>query len=109
MSEPQSVFRVFLRMQIHPGVEEEFEQTWREVGKTVTDHPANIGQWLAKSQDEAGTYYITSDWVDEPRFREFEKSDAHLTHRTRLHPFRSGGTMTTMHVVYAMTGAGAGG
>jgi heme-degrading monooxygenase HmoA len=108
MSESQSVFRVFLRMQIHTGMEEEFEQTWREVGKTVTDHPANIGQWLARSQDEEGTYYITSDWVDEPRFRKFEKSEDHLAHRTRLHPYRSGGTMTTMHVVYAMTGAGAG-
>jgi heme-degrading monooxygenase HmoA len=107
MSKSQPVFRVFLRMQIHPGMEREFEQTWHQVGRSVTDHPANLGQWLAKSQDEDSVYYIVSDWTDEPRFREFEHSDGHLAHRTKLHPFRSGGTMTTMHVVYAMTGAGA--
>ncbi|MCW2881653.1 MAG: hypothetical protein JWQ95_5753 [Sphaerisporangium sp.] len=107
MSEPQPAFRVFLRMQIHPGMENDFEKTWYQVGATVTEHPANLGQWLAKSQEEEGVYYITSDWTDEPRFREFETSDGHLAHRTKLHPFRSGGTMTTMHVVYAITGAGA--
>jgi heme-degrading monooxygenase HmoA len=105
MATHQPIFRVLLRMQIHPGLEQEFEQTWYQVGKVVTDHPANIGQWLAKSQDEDGVYYIISDWTDEPRFREFEHSADHLAHRTRLHPFRSGGSMTTMQVVYAMTGA----
>ncbi|MEV5753943.1 antibiotic biosynthesis monooxygenase family protein [Actinoallomurus sp. NPDC052308] len=107
MSEPQSMFRVMLRMQIHQGMEQEFEQTWHSVGKAVTDHPANIGQWLSRSDEEDNVYYIVSDWTDEPRFREFEHSDTHLAHRTKLHPYRSGGSMTTMHVVYAMTGAGA--
>jgi heme-degrading monooxygenase HmoA len=107
MSKAQATFRVMLRMQIRAGMEQEFEQTWQQVGKVVTDHPANIGQWLAKSQEEDGVYYIVSDWVDEPTFREFEHSDGHLAHRTKLHPFRSGGSMTTMQVVYAMTGAGA--
>ena len=107
MSNQQSAFRVMLRMQIHPGMEREFEQTWYEVGRTVTDHPANLGQWLARSEEEPGVYYITSDWVDEPRFREFEHSDGHLAHRTKLHPFRSGGSMTTARIVFAITGAGA--
>jgi heme-degrading monooxygenase HmoA len=101
----ETTFRVVLRMQIHPGVEQEFEQTWYQVGKTVTDHPANIGQWLARSEEEPGVYYITSDWIDEPRFREFEHSDEHLAHRAKLHPYRSGGSMGTMRVVYAMAGA----
>lgn len=109
MSKPTSVFRVFLRMQIHPGMEQEFEQTWYQVGKAVTAHPANIGQWLARSEEEKSVYYITSDWTDEPRFRQFEHSEEHLAHRTKLHPFRSGGSMTTMQVVCAMTGAGAAG
>jgi heme oxygenase (mycobilin-producing) len=104
MSKNQPVFRVLLRMQIRPGLEQAFEQTWYQIGQVVTGHPANICQWLAKSQDEEGVYYITSDWTDEPRFREFEHSADHLAHRTRLHPFRSGGSMTTMHVVYAMAG-----
>ncbi|MFB9235135.1 antibiotic biosynthesis monooxygenase family protein [Plantactinospora siamensis] len=96
-----------LRMDIHPGMEQEFEQTWHRVGKVITDHPANLGQWLSRSQDEPGVYYVMSDWVDEERFREFEHSAAHLAHRTRLHPYRSGGSMVTMRVRYAMTGAGA--
>ncbi|MBV1935725.1 antibiotic biosynthesis monooxygenase [Streptomyces sp. BV286] len=102
------VFRVMLRMQIKPGVEGEFEKVWQEVGASVTDHPANLGQWLSRSVEESGVYYIVSDWVDEPRFREFETSDRHLEHRQKLHPYRSGGSMTTMHVVAALTGAAGG-
>ncbi|TDE55936.1 antibiotic biosynthesis monooxygenase [Nonomuraea mesophila] len=96
-------FRVMLRMQIKPGMDEAFEQTWYEVGDAVTQHPANRGQWLSKSAEEAGVYYIISDWVDEQRFREFERSERHLEHRTKLHPYRSGGSMTTMNVVYDMS------
>lgn len=96
-------FRVMLRMQIKPGMDKEFERTWYQVGDAVTQHPANRGQWLSKSEEEEGVYYIVSDWVDEPRFREFEKSDRHLEHRTKLHPYRSGGSMTTMTVVYDMS------
>lgn len=103
----ETVFRVVLRMQIYPGLEQEFEQTWYQVGRTVTDHPANLGQWLASGHEETGVYYITSDWTDEARFREFEHSAEHLAHRAKLHPFRVGGSMSTMRVVYAMTGAAA--
>jgi hypothetical protein len=48
-----------------------------------------------------------SDWVNEREFRAFESSDAHLAHREKLHPFRSGGEMTTMRVRYAFAGAGS--
>ncbi|HET9142522.1 antibiotic biosynthesis monooxygenase family protein [Actinophytocola sp.] len=95
----QQVFRVMLRMEIKPGLEADFERTWTEVGDSVVSHPANLGQWLSRSIDEPGIYYIVSDWVDEPRFREFEHSDRHLEHRQKLHPFRSGGSMVTMQVV----------
>jgi heme-degrading monooxygenase HmoA len=101
------VFRVMLRMQIRPGMEEDFEQVWLEIGDSVTGHPANIGQWLSRSVEEPGVYYIVSDWADERRFREFEHSDGHLTHRQKLHPFRSGGSMTTMHVLSHLSGAAA--
>ncbi|WP_283133418.1 antibiotic biosynthesis monooxygenase family protein [Rhizohabitans arisaemae] len=101
-------FRVLLRMNIHPGMEREFEETWLRVGKAITDHPANLGQWLSRSEEEEHVYYVMSDWVDEPRFRAFETSDEHLEHRTKLHPYRSSGSMTTMSVVYAMTGAAGG-
>jgi heme oxygenase (mycobilin-producing) len=106
MAERSEVFRVMLRMQIKPGREREFEETWARVGAAVTNHPANLGQWLAKSDDEDGIYHITSDWVDEPRFREFEHSEEHVHHRQALHPLRAGGSMTTAHVVYHMPGAG---
>jgi heme-degrading monooxygenase HmoA len=100
----QQVFRVMLRMEIKAGVEDDFEQVWTEVGDSVTSHPANLGQWLSKSIDEPGVYYIVSDWVDEPQFREFEHSDGHLTHRQKLHPYRSGGSMVTMNVVAHLRG-----
>jgi heme-degrading monooxygenase HmoA len=107
-----SVFRVLLRMGIRPGMEQEFEQTWHRVGSAIVQHPANLGHWLCRSTeqhstDEDSVYYIISDWVDEPHFREFEHSAAHVEHRTKLHPFRSSGSMATMRVVYEMTGAAA--
>jgi heme-degrading monooxygenase HmoA len=94
------VFRVMLRMQIIPGKEAEFEETWHKVGSAVTGDPANLGQWLLKSNDEANLYYIMSDWVNEPLFRKFERSEGHVGHRAKLHPFRNGGSMATMSVVY---------
>jgi heme-degrading monooxygenase HmoA len=100
-------FRVMLRMQIRPGMERQFEETWNQVGHAITGHPGNLGQWLSRSAEEEGVYYVVSDWVDETQFRAFEHSEQHLRHRTRLHPYRSGGSMTTMHVLYAMTNAAA--
>jgi heme-degrading monooxygenase HmoA len=100
-------FRVLLRMQVRPGTEQDYERTWLEVGKAITDHPANLGQWLLRSTEEEGIYYIVSDWTDEARFREFERSAAHLEHRQKLHPYRTGGSMWTMRVVFHMNGAAA--
>jgi heme-degrading monooxygenase HmoA len=100
-------FRVLLRMQIKPGMEADFERVWLEIGDSVTSHPANLGQWLARG-DEDGVYYIVSDWVDEPKFREFETSDRHLEHRQKLHPYRSGGSMATMRIVAHLEGSAAG-
>lgn len=92
-------FRVMLRMQINPGMEQDFERVWLDVGDVITGHPANRGQWLSRSLDEQDVYYIVSDWVGEPEFREFESSNEHVEHRAKLHPFRYGGSMTTMSVV----------
>ncbi|AXK32536.1 antibiotic biosynthesis monooxygenase [Streptomyces armeniacus] len=100
-----SVFRVLLRMQIKPGMEDAFEREWSRVGESVTAHPANLGQWLARSCEEKGVFYITSDWTDEEQFREFERSDRHVTHRQKLHPYRSGGSMSTMRVVAHLDGS----
>ena len=95
-------FRVLLTMEIRPGMAAEFEQTWLSIGEAVTSHPANLGQWLMRSAEEPQTYHIISDWADEPRFREFEHSAAHVTHRERLHPYRARGSMTTTHVVFRL-------
>jgi heme-degrading monooxygenase HmoA len=97
-----AVFRVMLRLSIIEGKEKEFEETWYGIGSVVTDHPANLGQWLLRSYDEPRTYYIMSDWESEPLFREFERSERHLEHRVKLHPFRDGGSMATMSVVYSL-------
>ncbi len=99
----EAAFRVMLRMQIKPGAEDDFERVWLEIGDSVTSHPANLGQWLSRAEEE-GVYYIVSDWVSEPLFREFETSERHLEHRQKLHPFRSGGSMSTMSVVAYLPG-----
>jgi heme-degrading monooxygenase HmoA len=93
---PETVFRVLLRMELNPGAGPDFERTWLEIGDAITDHPANRGQQLLRDTDDEDVYYIISDWIDEPGFRAFETSDAHLGHRTRLHPYRRGGSMSTM-------------
>ncbi|MFH9111009.1 antibiotic biosynthesis monooxygenase family protein [Streptomyces albus] len=101
---PQGTFRVLLRMQINPGMEAEFEKVWQGSTEAVTGHPACLGQWLSKSTDEEAVYYIVSDWRDEPGFRAFESGEEHLAHRERLHPYRSQGSFTTMHVVAHIEG-----
>jgi heme-degrading monooxygenase HmoA/ribosome-associated toxin RatA of RatAB toxin-antitoxin module len=96
------VFRVLLRAEISEGKGKEFEEVWREVGGVVTQQSANLGQWLMRSNDEPDVYYIISDWIDEERFREFERSDAHIGHRSKLQPFRTKGSMVTTDVVAEM-------
>lgn len=98
-------FRVTLRMQVREGMGEAFEQAWQDGADVITSQPANLGQWLSKSAEEENVYYIVSDWVDEPKFREYELSQEHLDHRVKLHPFRESGSMTTMHVLYEMAAA----
>ncbi|ORT96282.1 antibiotic biosynthesis monooxygenase [Frankia casuarinae] len=98
-------FRIMLTMRIHPGREDEFEQTWLRIGDAVTSHPANLGQWLIRSEEEPSTYYIVSDWVDEEQFREFEHSERHLVHRKALHPLRASASMVTGTVVAQLAGA----
>ncbi|MEU8803914.1 antibiotic biosynthesis monooxygenase family protein [Spirillospora sp. NPDC048819] len=104
MRDEAGIFRVMLRMCIHPGMEREFEDTWHRVGHAITEHPANIRQWLSREDGDDNAYFVVSDWVDEPGFREFEQSAQHLEHRTKLHPFRASASMVTMQVVFEMTG-----
>ncbi|MDQ1041650.1 heme-degrading monooxygenase HmoA [Streptomyces sp. V3I8] len=97
-------FRVMLRMEIRPGTEDAFEREWHEGTAAVTGHPANLGQWLARSTAAPCAYYIVSDWVDESGFRAFESGTAHVAHRERLHVFRAGATFDTMRVVSHIPG-----
>lgn len=94
-------FRVLLRMQIRPGTAEEFEKVWQQQSMTVTAHPANLGHWLMRSSlpAESDVYFLSSDWVDEARFREFENSAEHLEHRAQLHPYRISGSISLMRVL----------
>jgi heme-degrading monooxygenase HmoA len=98
-------FRVMLRLEIESGREAEFERAWLAGTDAVTGHPANLGQSLSRESD--GTYVIVSDWVDEPRFREFEESPAHLEHRATLHPFRKGGSFHVMEILTSIEGKAA--
>jgi len=89
-----------LRLQIHPGMEREFERAWLAADADLAGAAANRGRWLLRSSDEDGVYFIMSDWVDETGFRAFERSEVHLAHRAKLHPYRSGGSFATMRVVH---------
>lgn len=96
------MFRVVLRLRIHAGLERQFEQVWTANTAVVADHPANLGQFLARSATEESTYYISSDWVDERGFREFENSPEHVEHRRKLHPYRSHGSILMMRSIAAL-------
>jgi len=98
-------FRVILRMQTIPGKGAEFEQAWLDGAVLIMAEPANLEQSLSKSTAEDNVYYIVSDWVDEPAFRAYERSERHVEHRSRLHPYRASGSMLTMSVLHEMTGA----
>ncbi|GGO95533.1 antibiotic biosynthesis monooxygenase family protein [Wenjunlia tyrosinilytica] len=94
-------YRVQLRMEILPGREREFEEVWRATTDVVAGHEANLGQALLRADDDPGVYYIVSDWRDEAGFRDFEHSDAHIEHRSKLHPYRSAGSFVTMILLQA--------
>ncbi|MDH2426179.1 antibiotic biosynthesis monooxygenase [Sphaerisporangium sp. TRM90804] len=100
MNDSDNVYRVMVKMRIHPGMEREFEKTWQDVAATIARHPANVGQSLARSPDEDGIYYIVSDWQNEDRFHEFEHSPEHAANRMRLDPYRdpAGTSMIPMTV-----------
>jgi heme-degrading monooxygenase HmoA len=102
-----AVYRVLLRMQVVAGREGHFERAWRDGANTIAEEPANVAQWLSRSDEEPGVYYIVSDWRDEQSFRAYESSERHRRHRARLHPYRSAGSMTTMTVLAATHGAGS--
>lgn len=98
-------FRVLLRMRIHPGSGPAFERDWRDGAERISAQRANLGQWLARSTEEADVYYVVSDWTDEASFRAYERSDAHQEHLRTLRPHRADGSMSTMAVLAAVPGA----
>ncbi|MFE9392274.1 NAD(P)-binding domain-containing protein [Streptomyces sp. NPDC006784] len=100
-------FRVMLRMEIHPGKEQEFEETWRQVATGIAREPANRGQKLLRSVEDESVYHVLTDWADEPSFRAFELSEAHVENRRRLQPFRRGGEMVVTETVHELPPAGA--
>ncbi len=101
------VFRVMLRMQILPGMADEFERAWLEADADLAAEPASLHRWLLRSSTEDDVYFIISDWVNEDAFRAFEGSATHLAHRAKLHPYRSSGSFTAMHVVHGVAGPAA--
>ncbi|GBP99896.1 antibiotic biosynthesis monooxygenase [Streptomyces spongiicola] len=101
MTERSGTFRVLLTVQVRPGMEADFEKVWAEGGKEVTAQPANLGHTLARGagDGEGSVYYVVSDWTDRESFLGFERSPEHVRHREKLHPYRTGGSLATMHLV----------
>ncbi|QMU78161.1 antibiotic biosynthesis monooxygenase [Streptacidiphilus sp. PB12-B1b] len=100
-------FRVILRMEVRAELAQQFEQVWLEVGALIAEEPANLAQALVRSVEEQGVYYVITDWRSKAQFHTFEHSAAHVEHRRRLKPFRTGGGMSLTEVVYQLPGAGA--
>ncbi len=94
-----ATFRVLLKVEVKDGLEAGFEREWLAGSDAVAGHPANRGHWLSRDDKDPHTYYVVSDWTDEESFRAFEGSPTHLEHRQRMHPYRTGGSMTTMRIV----------
>ncbi len=101
------MFRVELVMEVDPAHGREFEDVWLQVGKVVAEHPANIAQWLSRSDGENARFVIVSDWPDEKSFREFEYEPGHKELTGRLRELRKSGSMSTMTVLHHLAGAGA--
>ncbi|MCX2185384.1 antibiotic biosynthesis monooxygenase [Streptomyces sp. SKN60] len=99
---PRPPFRVLLRMEIRPGTEREFESTWLDIGRRIAAEPANLGQTLIRDVEDTGVYWVITDWTDEPAFRAFETSAAHVDNRRRLQPYRTGGEMRLTRVVHRL-------
>lgn len=106
MSAP-APFRILLRMEVKPGMAEEFVGVWQDNAAIVGAHPANRGHTLARSTEEQDVYYIQTAWTSEAEFREFESSEAHLEHRGRLHPYRSAGSIAFLELVAEIPPTGA--
>ncbi|MER5256811.1 MULTISPECIES: antibiotic biosynthesis monooxygenase [unclassified Streptomyces] len=98
MAEPET-FRAVLHMEITPGTGQEFEETWRDIARTISEQPANLGQWLLRESGSEGSYYVMTDWADEASFREFELSAPHVENRKRLGRYRRAGSMATMRLI----------
>lgn len=99
------VFRVMLRFTVNEGTEDAFEKVWFGIAERVRDTPGNIEQWLMRDAEDPSTYYLISDWTDEPRFRVFERSPEHAADRASLTPFRYGVSMSTMRVLRHFPGS----
>ena len=102
MNGPGQVFRVTLRMEVAPGMADEFEKVWLGVGNRIAGEDANLGQLLLKSAEDDNVYYVVSDWENEPGFREFERSSGHTQNRRKLGPFRVASSMSTAHLVFEL-------
>jgi heme-degrading monooxygenase HmoA len=96
------VVRVLLRMEVRPGCEAEFEQTWLEIGHRIAAQPANLGQQLVRSTTESHVYWVVTDWADETSFRTFELSAPHQENRRALNRFRVAGEMTVTRLVHRL-------
>ena len=109
MGAGEQLFRVVLRFEVHEGMEHDFESPWREIGTSIAAASPIINQWLLRGAAEPNTYWIMSDWADEPTFRAFELGAAHVEHRKLLAPYRASVSMTTMQVACHLGGSATAG
>jgi quinol monooxygenase YgiN len=99
-------FRMQIRMKVRTGRDGEFEDGWLALASAAQAHPANVDQWLARSSQEPGVYFVVSDWTDEEGYRDFLSSPGFRRTIVVLRPFLADDTMSASHVVHHLPGAG---
>jgi heme-degrading monooxygenase HmoA len=97
------VFRVVLDMHVDPVDTSTFAAAWTESATVFQHVDGLLAQTLAADQDRPERFTITSDWLDEGHFRDFETSRYQDRATAPLRRLRRSSTMRTQHLVSLIT------
>ncbi len=97
------MIRMTLHIKVKEGRAADFERAWRKVADRVRLYPGNLGQALLRGAGQT-EFVITSDWVDEQAFHEFERSPMQDDWTAELREMRESARMTTEQLLVHVEG-----
>lgn len=97
------MIRMTLHIKVKEGRAADFERAWRKVADRVRLYPGNLGQALLRGAGQT-EFVITSDWVDEQAFHEFERSPMQDAWTAELREMRESARMTTEQLLVHVEG-----